>query len=150
MHYLLFIGTLIFWQDSVPFKDNEQFDLKMSYQFKAKLRSSTQVDLTNTAPSSTPRPYLYLNLKVHSLHTGEARIKIEDNHGKTILNKKVSEGDDFELDMGFTDDMKDRTTAHEVTVYFLSADKKNVISLILIDVAEDGSFFVNGEKRGKL
>ena len=150
MHYFLLFCALIFSQDAVPFKDNESFDLKMSYQFKAKLRAPTQVDLTNTAPSSTPRPYLYLNLKVNSLNTGEARIKIEDNHGKTILSKKVSVGDDFELDMGFTDDMKDRTTAHEVTVYFLSTDKKNVISRILIDVAEDGSFFVNGEKRGKL
>ena len=150
MLYLLLFGVVISWQDNIPYKDNESFELKMSYQFKAKLRAQNEVDFGRGTPSSTPRPYLYLNLKVISLNTGEARIKVENNHLITILNKKVSELDEFELDLGFTDDMKDRTTANEVTVYFLSSDKKRVISRIFIDVAEDGSFFVNGEKRGKL
>jgi hypothetical protein len=150
MLYLFLIGTLIGLQDAVPYKNSDDFELTMSYQFKSKLRSNTEVNLNTTSPSTTPRPYLYLTLKINSLNQGEARIRIVDNLFKVILNKKVVKSDDFELDMGFTDDMKDRTTAHEITVYFLSADKKETISRILIHVAEDGSFFVNEEKRGKL
>jgi hypothetical protein len=52
------------------------------------------------------------------------------------------------LDMGFTDDMIDRVHAHEYTLTFIDANKLPV-NRIVINVAEDGSFFVNGEKRGK-
>lgn len=81
---------------------------------------------------------------------GEDRIKISDSNRRTMLNKKVTENDAFNLDLGFTDDMKDRTSPHEYFVHFLSADKKTIVSRILIDVGEDGTFTVNGEKRGKL
>jgi len=51
--------------------------------------------------------------------------------------------------MGYTDDIKGRVTEHEYTVYFLSKDKKPV-SRIVIYFQEDGTFLVNGEKRGRV
>jgi hypothetical protein len=53
-----------------------------------------------------------------------------------------------QLEVGFTDDVKDRVTPHH---YFLTlvSPKKTETSKIEILIEEDGTFFVNGEKRGK-
>ncbi|HET9486931.1 MAG TPA: hypothetical protein VFO54_05835, partial [Chryseosolibacter sp.] len=62
--------------------------------------------------------------------------------------KKIDLNSILVMDLGFTDDMKDRVTPHEYTLTFVS-EEKVPLEVILIKVDEDGSFFVNGEKRGK-
>ena len=63
--------------------------------------------------------------------------------------KQVSENSVLELDLGFTVDMIDRVKPHQYTLTFTDAEKQPV-NCIVINVDEDGSFFVNGEKRGRL
>jgi hypothetical protein len=76
------------------------------------------------------------------------RIRISKNIDDRPIHKKVDTQSVIQLNLGFTDDMKDRVTAYEYTISFVSAEKI-AINKILITVDKDGSFFVNGEKRGK-
>ena len=55
----------------------------------------------------------------------------------------------LKLDLGFTDDIKDRVGAYEYTVFFLNEDKDQV-SKIVIYFEKDGTYLVNGETRGKI
>ena len=79
----------------------------------------------------------------------EVRIRVIENGSKTVFNKKFDMNTVLKLDMGYTDDIKDRVSAYEYTVYYLTADKKP-LSKIVIQFDEDGTYFVNGEKRGKI
>jgi hypothetical protein len=89
-----------------------------------------------------------IKLKLLKYIPEEIKLRITDNLGSVVLNKKIKQNDVIVINMGFTDDMKDRVTAHEYTVRFLDDDKKE-LSRILITVSADGSFLVNNEKRGK-
>ncbi len=53
------------------------------------------------------------------------------------------------LDLGYTDDIKDRVSAYEYVAYFLSDDKKP-LSRVVLFFDKDGTYYVNGEKRGRL
>jgi hypothetical protein len=76
------------------------------------------------------------------------RVRLSKNINDRPVFRKVENNTIIQLDLGFTDDMKDRVTAYEYTVAFISQDKVP-INKILIKVDEDGSFYVNDEKRGK-
>lgn len=152
MSQLLLILAFIYFQD-IPLKPKEEFEIKLDYQFKQRptadpntvnLGESSKVQRT----SSGVLPYLILNIKLLSLPDEKSRVSITTNMNERPTTKKVSLNSLLALDMGFTDDMIDRVHAHEYTLTFLDASKMPV-NRILINVAEDGSFFVNGEKRGK-
>jgi hypothetical protein len=89
-----------------------------------------------------------VKLKLLKYIPEEVKVRITDNLGKVVSTRKIKQEDIIFINMGFTDDMKDRVTAHEYSVHFLDDDKKE-LSRILITVLADGSFFVNNEKRGK-
>jgi hypothetical protein len=66
-----------------------------------------------------------------------------------LVNKKLKHPlTTFPLVIGYTDDVKDRVTPHEYILTFLSEDK-TPLSRIVIFIDEDGTFAVNGEKRGR-
>lgn len=139
----------------IPFKPKEEFEIKLDYQFKQRPQGDhNAVYLSETSGELQRRtgnavlPYLILNIKLLKLSEEKMRVRISGNRDDRPINKKIDINSVIELDLGFTDDMKDRVKAHEYTVSFLSYDKKPM-SRILISIAEDGSFFVNGEKHGK-
>ncbi len=145
------------WQEvKVPSKPNEEFQLTIDYQFKTRSavsgNSNLNIDYQNDKilkdGGSGPLPYLKVRFKMLKLGPQEVRVKVLSNALKTELARKVKEGEEFELDMGYTDDMKDRVTPFEYNVLFLSPDKEP-ISRVQLFIAEDGTFLVNGEKRGK-
>jgi hypothetical protein len=154
MNYLLLF--LILFQSEVPFKPKEEFEIKLNYEFKQKTSTVdyNKVDFTETkgerAKSSVSGllPYLTLNIKLIKLPNGEVKIKGLDHTGRSILNKKVMEGDVVQMVLGFTDDLKDRVNSHEYNVYLINKDKKEVNRIYLL-VGEDGTFTINGEKKGK-
>jgi hypothetical protein len=149
---LLLLLFPLFVQDNVPFKPNEEFELKMDYQFKQRVASDQKViDFSEQrAKSSGPLPYLVLGLRIIKINAGEDRIRVSGNKESPVITKKLKSDVVLKLDLGFTDDMKDRVTAHEYTVLLLSDANKEPVSKIIIHIAEDGTFLVNGEKRGKL
>jgi hypothetical protein len=149
--YLLAISPF----QEIPFTPKENFELKLDYQFKQRPQAdNNSVNLAETKREYDRRtatgvlPYLILNIKVLTLPEEITRVRVSKNMSDRPVNRKVTANSLIQLDLGFTDDMKDRVTAYEYHVYFLSA-KKEIRSQILITVDKDGSFFVNGERRGK-
>lgn len=154
MNCLIFILVVFLVQD-IPFKPNETFEVKLDYQFKQRppidpntVRLGQSVKEYDHRGSTSVLPYLMLNVKVLSLPQNKMRVRVTSNLDERGGYKKVAPNDVLELDLGFTDDMKDRVTAHEHTVTFTDDDKKP-LNRIVISIGEDGSFLVNGEKRGK-
>lgn len=154
MNHLLLILVLFIIQD-IPLKPADEFDIKLDYNF----RSRPVADYNTVVLGETPRgykqrtsegvlPYLILHIKPLKLPTEKMRVRVSNNRDERALQKKVEINSDIELDLGFTDDMKDRVTPHEYSLTFMD-DKKLPVDKIVINIAEDGSFFVNGEKRGK-
>jgi hypothetical protein len=150
---LLWVGiiSLVLFQDQVPYKSNDEFDLKLDLQFKQRPRSETKVEFDRrTLPAGGMNaPYLYLNLKVLKVVPEEVRIKVLKNNAETLLARKFDPDLVVKLDLGFTDDIKDRVTAYQYLITFLSKEK-SVLSKIEIFFETDGTYLVNGEKRGKI
>ncbi|MEX2233946.1 MAG: hypothetical protein WD824_17400 [Cyclobacteriaceae bacterium] len=154
MNCFIFVLAFIFIQD-LPFKPKEEFEIKLDYQFKQRpMGDHNTVRLGDSAKEYEDRggggvlPYLILNIKPLKLQEEKMRMRIATNLNERTIFKKVSVNTVLALDLGFTVDMKDRVTSHEYTLTFISADKKPV-DRILISIGEDGSFLVNGEKRGQ-
>lgn len=146
---VLFLSLVLLFQNSgTPLKPNEEFEVKLDYQLKQKpISDRFSIDYYDTKEAGV-LPYLILKIKPLKLSDQEVRAKMVDNKRKIVFNKKVALGDELKLDVGYTDDAKERITPHEFNLYFLSADKEEV-SRVNIFIGEDGTFLVNGEVRGK-
>src|SRR5262245_25654256 len=148
---LVGIISIFLFQDQIPYKANDEFELKLDLQFKQRPKSETKVELDQrTLPNSGMHaPYLYLNLKVIKVVLEEVRIKVMKNNSQTLMARKFDPNVIVKLDLGFTDDIKDRVSAHQYLITFLSKEKSE-LSKIEIFFETDGTYLVNGEKRGKL
>ena len=147
--FLASICILLF-QDNAPYKPSDEFELKMDYELRTRpLPDHYSVDYEEKKEPIGPLPYLGLRLKILTAQPGEERVKIVSNLRDTVLSKKIKKDTDYSWELGFTADMKERITAHEYTIFFQSSDKQT-ISRIVIHVAEDGTFRVNDENRGRL
>lgn len=154
MIHLLLILAICFFQD-VPLKPFDEFDIRLEYEFRSHPGPDhNTVVLGDVAQIYRRRagegvlPYLILHITPLKLDHENMRVRVSTLADERVLQKRVEINSDFTLDMGFTDDMKDRVTPHHYTLTFLDAGKQPV-DKIVISIAEDGSFFVNGEKRGK-
>ncbi|HYC86645.1 MAG TPA: hypothetical protein VEB86_15540 [Chryseosolibacter sp.] len=140
----------------IPYKAAEDFEIKLEYQFKQRPPAETTTVIRydesqkerDRRMSTAMLPYLMIRVNLLKVPVEEVRVKAIDNLNHALLNKKIKGGDSFLLDLGFTDDVKDRVAPHEYNLYFLSPDKAQ-LSRIHLFVEEDGTFLVNGEKRGK-
>ena len=143
----LLLGVLL--QQSVPFKPSDEYSFRLDYQFRNKAGIDRfEVDWSNTQKySEGTLPYLIVHIKLLKLSAEEERVKIVNNRNERIYSRKASLDDEIEIEMGFTDDLKDRTAPYDFNV-FLTSKKLNV-SRINLFVDEDGTFYINGEKRGK-
>ena len=153
MHHILIILTAVLFQE-VPFKPSDEFDIKLDYQFKQRpQRDHNSVYLAESKNSGRNNstgvlPYLVLNVTLLKLTEEKMRVQISKNIDNRPVSKKVSVNSTLQLDLGFTDDMKDQVNAYRYTISFINAAKETV-NKIVISVDKDGSFFVNDEKRGK-
>ena len=129
----------------------------MDFEFKDRgaQRNPNKIDMDMTlkeyekTKGSGLLPYLYLNLKVLKQQSNEIRLKVIENGTNHVLSKKVDPSTILKLDLGFTDDIKDRVGAYEYTVVFLNEDK-DPVSRIVIYFEKDGTYLVNGQNRGKI
>lgn len=153
---LLFL--FVFFQvTELEYKPKEEFEVKLNYEFKQRPMTidHNKVDFTETrgereksGGSSTPLPFLTLNLKLLKLPKGEVKMRCVDDNGRALFTKKIAEGDIVKMVLGFTDDLKDRVNSHEYNLYLIDGNKAEVNRIHLF-IAEDGTFTINGEKRGK-
>jgi hypothetical protein len=158
MKTIWLVSCILFFsaQDSVPFKANTEFEVKLEFIFKHRPSpDNNSVSLDETRKEylkkrqTGPLPYLFLNVNILTLAEGESRVRVVNNLDRTMVNKPADKARTLRLELGYTDDIKDRVAAYEYVVYLVSADKKN-LSRIVILFEEDGTYFVNGEKRGKI
>jgi len=151
----------LFWiflvQEDVPYKPKEEFEVILNFEFKQRILADvSKVDFSETRreydrrTNTGPLPYLKVNLNVLKRGEGESRLRIVKNtdlHGGN--NRKLEDGMKVKLDLGYTDDIKDRVSAYEYVAYFMSDDKKP-LSRVVLFFDKDGTYYVNGEKRGRL
>ena len=143
--------VLVVFQDDIPFKPSEEFELRMNYDLRTRpIPEGHKIDFEKDQKGIGPLPFLGMTLKLLKIQPGEERIRIMDNYRDVVANRKIKPGLELSFDMGFTADMKDRVKAHEYTIYFQSGQGRGNLSRILIQVAEDGTFLVNNEVRGRL
>lgn len=148
--------TVFLLQDNTPLKPMDEFEVKLNFEFKERTRvDANHVDLNQTqkeyerSRGSGPLPYLYCNVRVLKPVEGEVRFRVFENGTKIVMSKKFDPATVLKLDLGFTDDIKDRVSAYEYSIYYLNA-KKESMSKIVIFFQEDGTYLVNGQVRGKL
>jgi hypothetical protein len=139
---------------SVPFKPKDEFDVSIDLKLKQRpMQTTSTVHLGDDANglkknSSSMLPYLMLKVKLLKLSENEVRFRVANNFDRRFIQKKIGKTQVITLDAGFTDDIKGKVTASEYVVTLLT-DEKADINRIVITIEEDGTFLVNGEKRGK-
>jgi hypothetical protein len=155
MKLTLSLLAAFFLLQELPLKPKEEFEIKLDYQFKNRpIQELNSVHLDETRKehdrrvSTAPLPFLTLNIKMLTLSQDEVKVRITNNLNSRVAVRKVDTGTAIPLEVGFTDDVKDRVTAHQYFLTLVTA-KKVEISKIEILIEEDGTFFVNREKRGK-
>lgn len=155
MVLLAFLLALPLQQD-VPFKSDDEFVIRLDLKFKSRVISNAnRVVVAETFAEHEKRtsteqlPFLTLFVTITENSQGEARYKILKDGKVAVSNKKIEVGKEFKLEIGFTDDAKDKVSGYEHVIYLLSADKKE-ISKIVITIQDNGDYFVNGQKRGRV
>ncbi len=157
MYLLPILMLMLPQQKEAPLKAAEEFKLELEYTFRNRPGTDNAfIDLTETVAEKerrttgniTPLPYLVIHMSFQKLSENEVRVRCIDNNKKNRLSKKVELVKVYTLDLGFTEDMKDRVTAYEYTFYLMDVDRNDVSRVVLI-VEEDGTFLVNGVRRGK-
>jgi hypothetical protein len=138
-------------QTEVAYKPAEQYEVKLDYRVQQRTApppTTVNLDDTRKQPATGMLPYVDVLLKIKTLAADEVRVRIENSDTRVVTARKVKAGDEVKIKLGFTDDMKDRVTAHRYTVLFLT-EGKVAVSRIVLEVGEDGLFTVNGVTRGK-
>jgi hypothetical protein len=156
MKLICLFWVLIFIQDETPLKPIDEFEVKLNFEFKDRLRTDpNKIDIDQTrreyekSRRSGPLPYLLVNVKVLKQAPEVERIRIVQNGRNSTINKKFDMNTVLTLDLGFTDDIKDRVSPYEYTIYFLTKDK-DPVNKVIIYFEEDGTYIVNGQVRGKI
>jgi hypothetical protein len=139
-------------QKDILYKPSDEFEVKVDYSFQERPQEENRaayeaVEKRSHKPGG-PLPYMLVTVTVLKVSAQETRVKAVDSNGKTIANRKANNNTQIEIKWGFSEDIKDRIAPHTHTVLFLD-DSKKPVSQIYMLVEEDGTFYVNGEKRGK-
>lgn len=149
--FTTYLFLAFFLVQDIPFKPNEEFEIKLDYQFKPRpMPDHNSVVVGEFQPRyGDVLPYLTLDIHMLKLPGEKMRVRIERNMTDRPVFRKIDTETVLHLDLGFTIDMKDRVKDYQYTLTFVNADKQPV-DKIVIRVEDDGAFIVNGEKRGKL
>ena len=149
---ILLLSFSMFSQVELSFEPKENFDFELDYSFKTRPPvSADKVTFIEGAKRGGAQvlPYLKINFNFNSLPSEYYRIRVEDGDGKLIKSKKLKRPDIFVLDMGFSDDVKDRITPHKYVIIF-QTKAKNSISKIEVEVEENGDLLLNGSFHGRI
>lgn len=140
-------------QKTESYKPDNEFEFKFDYSFKERMlneKPDYQAQDPDRRPTSTgPLPYLKTEVKFLKLNADEVRVKVVNHKGTTVINRKVNANLVLKIDWGFSDDVKDQIVSYSYTI-FLMNDDKEVLSRITLNADKDGTFFVNGQKKGRL
>ena len=149
---ILLFAAFTTWQEVVPYKPSNEFEVIIDYKFQERppIDHSKEYQATPDEKNrkTGPLPYLKLQLKFLKLSSDEVKVKVVNSGGNTMYHRKATEGPVITLDIGFSDDVKDRITPYEFTAVLYSDTKKSTSRIHLV-IMEDGAFMVNDVKKGK-
>jgi hypothetical protein len=137
-------------QVDLPFKPNDEFEAKIDLSFKERKGEDVNTfkfndDTRKKKTVGKPIAFLAINFKMLKAN-GAIKVKsIQGNQGKT---QKIKENIIVHLEMGFLEDIKSTDVPNELVLNFLDDQKKEICKVVFL-ITEDGTFLVNGEKRGK-
>jgi hypothetical protein len=147
--FLLVVG----FQTDVPYKPSDEFQANVDLTFKTKDSSYAPQSYNQNGErldrvSTSPLPFLNVSITQIKEQSDEVKIVAFDSQGKTLLKKKISPDLVLHFQMGFVDDLKKGAPNREVTIFFLSQEKRN-LRRIVISVSPNGVFAVNGKWHGQ-
>jgi hypothetical protein len=149
---LAFILFEAFQEPVVPYRNKEDFAVELKYDLRSRPttpQNTVHLDPTGVKTHKTGMlPYLIVSVKIMNVTAQEVRFKCEDNEGHTRFSKKLPKAATFLIDMGYIDDVKDQLAPYSYEVFAMSPEKEPV-NRIHLRIEKDGTFLVNGEKRGK-
>jgi hypothetical protein len=145
------------WVQEVPYKPSEEFEIKFDLSFKQRpAPSGSTFNYSETRAeyekrtSTTPIPYLVLKVVLSRINQNEDRLKIYRDHENLVMSRrKLNSGEEFELEIGYLDDVKDRVKGYIHVITFYN-EKKKEVSRIVIEFDKDGNYLVNGVRMGKV
>jgi hypothetical protein len=136
-------------EPDIPLLSMQSFEYVLDYNFKNKPSPDVDYLKKNPAYKTHPLPYVKMTFIVDGEVHNFFRYKVINNFNLTIKNKRFKGLEQIELDIGFTEDIKDRITAHSYSIIFYNDDKK-AISMILINFTEEGDMYINENLLGKI
>lgn len=148
---LLIPGYLFAQNPEVPYLSDDDFDFELDYNFKTKPTNVKDVAYSEKALNNSTEnlPYVKMKIKLNNTSSDQFRYKVLTNRSETKLNRKIKGNDDFVIDMGFSDDIKDRVHAHQFYVVIYNKDK-DPLSKIVIEFGSNGDMYINETLMGKI
>lgn len=151
----LFLFVFLF-QDDVPYRAEEDFNVQFEFAFRKRGDPNAEdLVLSQVATSSydrndpSPLPHLKVTLEVLRKDSLEVKFRIVQDNSINFAKRKIELGTKVTVFSAFVDDIKDKIEGYQHTVYFL--DKGGTkLNKIVIDFDEDGFYFINGKKKGKI
>jgi hypothetical protein len=142
---LIFFSMVAYSQEAV-YKLSSEYEIKIDISFRGSdFSSSSTLDFSKSkSQNSGSASYLSIYFKL-TVSNDETRLKIEQN-GK-IRSRKVKVNVQEKIEMGFTDALK--TEDKPQLVLHLLNEQKAEVSKIIVTIDPDGTFLINGERRGK-
>lgn len=137
----------------IPFKPADEFDIVLDYEFRERPHVQPPVYLSTGQHQAVNRsgvlPYLTLQMTFHKLPEERMRMRVTADHPQwRTTTRRIVTGETYPLTLGYIADMVDRVTAQMYTVTFLDANR-NPVNCIVIRIADDGTFLINDEKKGR-
>ena len=149
----IFLFPVCSQDQEVPYLDEKYYSYELDYSFQKKPTiSANEVDLTGGQRRSdaTPLPYVKIRVSLKDLDNDLIRYRVVNNFGKVMSSKKIKSSPvSLEIDMGFGEDIKDRT-GHYIFTLTLINKNKQVQNKVVFAFEENGNLLINEVLRGKI
>ncbi len=153
MKLLALLFALLFFQEPIPYKPSDQFQVNIDLKFKDKASGYGPNEFSNSGerldkPKQGLKAFLSVSVTQLKIQVDEIKIMAIDSQGKTLLKKKAASTPELLFQMGFVEDLKSQAIPDEITIFFLSSEKKE-LRKIVFGVLPNGVFQVNGQWHGQ-
>ena len=137
-----------FSQQEISFKAANEYEIKIDLSFRKRDAINGEVfDAGGSRIKTKDQAIAFLAMSFKLLKSNnETRIRILKGEKGTAKKIKVNEVEKIEV--GFIEDLKFNPEPSLLTLLLMN-DQKEGISKIILAIEPDGTFLVNGEKRGK-
>ncbi len=128
-----------------PYKAGAEYEANIDLSFREKPTKDINTFIYTDQKKETNGPVAYLIIQFKLLVSNN-EVKLRIIGGQKSSSSKIKVGEVKKIEMGFVDELKENESQLQL---ILLDDKKKEISQILISIEKDGTFLMNGEKRGK-